>query len=132
MRSKTTPGLRTFIKRCPLWLTVFVVDMIIFLVLHYAGSHICGGTSSCYYIKDGVDRFTNYLALIVAVMAILIPVSIELWKGQYQSHNLGQKSLLDKEWENRTRNRYLHEPLGSIGAFTVISMFLPLFIIYKE
>lgn len=113
-------------KMWPLWFKALLADALLFIIMWLIGNEVCGSQHYCYYIKSDIDRMADYLALVVVVMAILIPVSIELWKEQFQSHNLRQKSSLDKGWDRQTRERYLDEPAGSIATFTVLCIAVPL------
>jgi hypothetical protein len=116
-------------KQLPRWsLGAFAVDVVFFFVMRELGKPWCGGTSTCYRLASNADRFADYLSLIVAIMAILIPVSIELWRKQFAVQNLSPKSPLDKAWSDQDRMRYLYEPVSSMAIFVGISTLLPLFI----
>jgi hypothetical protein len=116
-------------KQLPRWsVGALVVDAALFLLMHFFGKPVCGGTSTCYRLAIGADRFADYFALIVAVMAILIPVAIELWKTQFVARNLSPKSPLESAWSDEDRMRYLYEPVASLAIFVGITALLPLFI----
>lgn len=104
------------------------IDVALFLGMLFLGRSLCSGSSSSCYRLAPSDRFADYLALVVAVMAILIPVSIELWKRQFVELNLSQKSPLDSAWFEEDRIRYLCEPIASMAIFVLITTLLPLFI----
>lgn len=116
-------------SQLPKWsLSAFALDILLFFLMHWLGKAWCGGGSACYHLTNDGDRFANYLALIVAVMAILIPVSIELWRKQFAARNLAPKSPLDKAWSEEDRMRYLTEPVASMAIFFGITALLPLFV----
>lgn len=117
------------ILRClPFWAIALLIDGLIYAVMVSADTHLCGVNSSCFRLDAMGDRYTDYLALVVAIMAILIPVAIELWREQFRSHNLKRPSLLDAEWSRMDRNRHLNEPVGAAAVFVCLSLLLPLLI----
>jgi len=122
-------SIKKIYKLLPRWsLGVFIVDAVFFFLMRWLGKSWCGGASTCYRLTIGTDRFADYFALIVAVMAILIPVAIELWKKQFVARNLSPKSPLDSVWAEEDRMRYLYEPVASMAIFVTITALLPLVI----
>jgi hypothetical protein len=112
--------------RIPRWCFVaLVVDAILYTFMVQFGHGICGD-SVCYRLGPGTDRMADYFALIIAIMAILIPLAIEIWKLQFTSYNLGPKTPMDGEWSSQNRMRYLHEPIGNMIIFLVGTCLLPL------
>ncbi len=116
-------------KKIPWWILALVVDGILFWIMTSFDLRICGGAVACYRSNSPtIDRMADYLAVVVAVMAILIPVAIEVLRERFQTHNMKQKTALENEWDKDAKRRYRDEPIGSIGTFVVLSIILPLFI----
>ncbi len=121
--------LKIVAKRMPRWCFVFLgLDFVLFLIMLSHDMSTCKSNVACFRLGTGMDRMADYLALMISIMAILIPLAIEVWREQFQSHKLAQKSALDKEYDTQFRGRYLNEPIGALVIFVALCFLAPLLV----
>ncbi len=109
-----------------MWLLALIADVALYTLMVQFGRAVCG-SAGCYHFEIGTDQIVDYLALATAVMAVFIPIAIEIWRQQFATHNLAKRTPLDDEWVRENRLRYLHEPVGNLVVFLFGTCILPLF-----
>lgn len=106
---------------------VFLAVMIACLIVQLFSAKMCGETIKCFSIPFEDNRIEDYIILLTADVAVLIPIAIELWREFYISNNYGRKLQLDLAWEKARKRKSLNEPVIGISLFAVLCTVIPLF-----